>query len=360
MASDSEMNNAIDDALQASSAAQAKNISAYPRSIRGVATSAEEVGVLVRMSRHRPDGFVPVIGAGVAIAAAMPHNLPTGGEWAELLRSVSGALGYPLDDISRRPGSFLAAWEQMVTESADKQGIEPFQAEYALHKHVAMELRKLEIDANRLTLYQEIIKAGFSDIVSLNFDRRLALSFGKTRFIAGPRRPPEGPSGRTLYRHDVVTPANGGGETRIWYPHGDTKRMDTLRLGVRKYGFHLGLIRERLGIEDNAWRQRSWGTSDWESWTDIKAGDDEGMDTWVDLAMARPLVFLGCGLGSDEWSIWWLLLARCRDRDSPPALVAQVGPSAHATAALASAARVELVRFESFDHLWRVIREALS
>jgi hypothetical protein len=58
-------------------------------------------------------------------------------------------------------------------------------------------------------LYREFAEAGLADIISLNFDRRIARAAAKELFDNGPKNPREGPKGRTLYRHSLVTGRDG-------------------------------------------------------------------------------------------------------------------------------------------------------
>jgi hypothetical protein len=300
-----------------------------------------------------------VLGSGVAIQASRIDELQPGDDWARLLHSIAGATGMTEDERDQLPGSLLAFWERLVLRWAQEHGLEPYEAERRLHALVVEKLRELERSEKGSTLYREFIEAGFIDILSLNFDRRLALASGSERFQVGPKNPPEGPSGRTLYRHSRVTRSDGG-VTRVWYPHGDTKRAETIKLGVRRYGFHLGLIRERLGLETSSWRSRKWGAPTWEESLAVASGDDEGMDSWVDLFLRRPLVFLGSGLSSDEWSIWWLLQVRLQVGRRLAACYAYAGSLDRGMVALCRASGLTPVRFRSFDHLWDVVRRALG
>jgi hypothetical protein len=328
------------------------------RGMGATSKSPTDLGQLIAASRRRRRGLVPVLGSGVAIQASVIDVSQPSDDWAKLLHSIAAVMGMTEDERDQPPGSLLAFWERLVLRWALEHGLEPYQAEARLHALVVQKLRDLERNEKGSTLYREFIEAGFTDILSLNFDRRLALASGGERFVTGPKKPPEGPSGRTLYRHSRVTRADGG-VTRVWYPHGDTKRAETIKLGVRRYGFHLGLIRERLGLETSSWRSRKWGAPTWEESLAVDRGDDEGMDSWVDVFLRRPLVFLGSGLSGDEWSIWWLLQARFQSGRPPAAFFAHAGRLDRGMAALCRASGLTPVRFRSFDHLWHVVRGAL-
>jgi hypothetical protein len=321
------------------------------------------LGRLLRASRGEDDGLVPVVGTGVNNEAARIDLGEPEDDWASLVDAVGEETGMTGADHIALPDSFLAGWERLVVRTAQAHGIEPFEAERLLEKHVVTRLRKRENDASASshTLYREFADAGLADIISLNFDRRIALAGAKEVFVAGPRRPREGPKGTTLYRHSRVS-GRAGTTTRVWYPHGDTRRIETLRLGVRKYGFHLGLLQEHVFRSDSSWRDPSAAVAPYISdderpdhgWLEP---DDERPPSWVGVFRSRPLVFIGVGLSPDEWSLWWLL----QMRSGEPGYYAHVGTlDRDLRQTLVELAAIEPVRFDSYDELWARVRGALT
>jgi hypothetical protein len=195
---------------------------------------------------------VPVLGSGINIQAAKVEGLKED-DWSGLLGRIAAAIGVSEQLINSLPHSNLARWESMLRLWARTKKIEPYQAEGQLQKLACEHLRTCEEAAIGWELYRELVAARFADIISLNFDRRVALSSRSTKFVNAPSACREGPQGESLYRHDCVTHTPKG-RTRIWYPHGDTNKFATLKLGVRKYGFHLGTLEEsRQGFGDE-WR----------------------------------------------------------------------------------------------------------
>src|SRR5262249_16163203 len=156
---------------------------------------------------------------------------------------------------------------------------------------------------------------------------------------------------------------DGDPVTRVWYPHGDTKRADTLKLGVRRYGFHLGLLCEHLGFQNEQWRSnvpdeevRTAGRKLYpHSRASYEEEDSQRKTSWVDVFLKRSLVFVGCGLGPDEWSLWWLLRNRSRIPKTPPAYFAHVGPCDGTIASLGPAVGLWPVSFKSYEQLWGTV-----
>jgi hypothetical protein len=216
-------------------------------------TSATNLRQVIEASRHRRGGLVPVLGTGAAIQASRIDSFEPNDDWAVLLQGIGALTEMTADERDHLPRSFLAYWERLVLRWAQKHRLQPYEAEAKLHRLVIERLRKFEIGEKKWTLYREFIEAGFDDILSLNFDRRLALASGEEHFVSVPKKPPEGPSGRSLYRPSVVRRSDGG-VTRVWYPHADTKLAETIKLGVRRHGFHLGLIIERVGLQTSSCR----------------------------------------------------------------------------------------------------------
>ena len=275
-----------------------------------------QIGNLITKSRGQPDGIVIVFGTGVNIQASLIEKQGPDDDWAGLLGRIAAEIGLTEQERGRLPSSFLSRWECLLTGLACARGIEPFQAENYLQMRIVKGLRIIEQRTHAYTLYKEIAASGLSDLISLNFDRRTALALDSGKFISGPDKPDQGPSAQTLYRHDLI--AHGNFVTRIWYPHGDTRRADTLKLGVRRYGFHLGLLREYFGYSAEDWRVFvPWKEASDEE--DEPLVDDENEKPnhpcWVTAFLGRPLLFVGCGLGADEWSLWWLLRYRSRQHE---------------------------------------------
>lgn len=301
---------------------------------------------------------VAVVGAGVNIQAAAIEGLADQDDWQQLIEKIAVHIEIGPKMLARLPVSHLAKWELLLRLWADRHELEPFEAEQKLQTFVCQELREQETRYSAFELYSEFAEARFRDIISLNFDRRIALSSGREKFVVGPKRCPEGSHGEALYRHSLI-PHDAGAVTRIWYPHGDTRKASTLKLGVRKYGFYVVTLRESLGETDDQWRyKRSWLQSD-----DYGIKEVSEAGTWVHRFLSRPLVFIGCGLSRDEWPLWSLLRERdlvCPDQVVMYLTAGRETEEERNLLRLNPLLQVKVVRFPSFAELWTTVRETLA
>jgi hypothetical protein len=326
---------------------------------------------------RRDDGssrVVPVVGAGLNIQAAREAGGAPEDNWDELLKSVLKRVHIAAADIKRLPASFIQRWETIVRwYTAAKLGWRPFKGEGILQGEICDYLREVERQTHAYPLFKDFATAGFRDIVSLNFDRRLALAAGGgTVITAVPRA---GIHEQALYRHSRIS-AREGLVTRIWYPHGDTKKKETLKLGVRKYGLYIAEIDALRGRYMNHWYkcdehyQRSGGTH-WalptDVWDDLVRTWPEGQ-SWACVFMSAPLLFIGCGLGHEEWPLWWLLNQRARQTtylDQPNAsprpdtIVLTAGATAGPDHLQRDLCHIENIHFPTYEAMWSAVRGCL-
>jgi hypothetical protein len=290
---------------------------------------------------------VPVFGTGLNIQAATIAGYPDKDDWHELLVKVSREVLPAKESLDSLPHTHLALWESLLCRWAKANSNFPFQAENGLQNFVCKELRRQEAESKNFQLYRDIAEAGFRDILSLNFDRRIALSCVKQKFVSAPCPCPLGSHGETLFRHSLLQQKNS--TTRIWYPHGDVKKAATLKLGVRKYGFYIAVIREYVEGLSGGWRYR---LSNWKYLPDQerKASALHKLPSWVHLFFECPLVFIGCGLSMQEWPLWWLLRRRA-EKGAAPAVFFAVGPSG-VPPHLRNTREVRTIYFESHTQVW--------
>lgn len=323
--------------------------------------SSELLQDIMRPDKRGMRKAVPVLGSGVNIQAARVAGRKED-NWSGLLARIAEAMSIPAASLENFPVSNLAKWESMLRLWARKRGIEPFQAERELQTFACTHLKECEKAGADSVLYRGLIDARFLDIISLNFDRRLALSSGRAKFKVAPKQCPEGAQGEPLYRHDLVAHSSRL-QTRIWYPHGDTAKAATLKLGVRRYGFHLVLLEESRFRFGNTWRVKK---SAEEAYATSPAYDNKILK-WTKCFLTRDLVFIGCGLSSDEWALWWMIRSRVtsirRSTVSAPRIYF-VGVN---LSTVDSALKQDFdshgiipVDFASHDEMWRAICRATS
>jgi hypothetical protein len=143
---------------------------------------------------------VPVLGSGVNIQAAAMEGVKDTDDWTGLLWKVGDEIGLTKARFRKLPGNPLAKWESLLRGWAMRKKVDPAKAEKELQKFVCLELRAQEKVTKHHGLYGEILDAGYRDIISLNFDRRLALHSGHERFYGPSRRPGLPAAGEALYR----------------------------------------------------------------------------------------------------------------------------------------------------------------
>jgi hypothetical protein len=320
---------------------------------------ADELRTALQPDERGIRASVPVFGSGLNIQAANIQG-QTEDDWSGLLARIAAAIGLSERVLEGLPLSNLARWESLLRLWARTKCVEPYKAENQLQKLACEHLRNCEQTAAGWQLYREVTDARFLDIVSLNFDRRIALSSKQTGFVNAPANCREGPQGETLYRHDRISHPSRS-FTRVWYPHGDTKKFATLKLGVRRYGFHLVTLEEsRRGFPD-AWRVKRREIM----WDKPRI---KNAPKWTDVFISRPLVFIGCGLSLDEWALWWMIRTRAfvvagdGKKETPKTIYVGVrkASSNDALGHILRQHRITAIEFDSFDDLWKAVRLAIS
>jgi hypothetical protein len=299
---------------------------------------------------------IPVFGTGLNIQAATMAGFPNKDDWYALLAEIALDVLPRGQTIETLPRTNLALWEALLCQKAKKTRCYPFQGENALQLLICEKLRMKETECRSFELYRLVAAGGFPDILSLNFDRRIALSCRDQRFVAGPSPCPLGSHGESLFRHSAIRHENGT-TTRVWYPHGDVKKAATIKFGVRKYGFYVAVLREYIGASDGTWRYHKRSLSHLAE-PKAKSALLRKTPAWVPLFLSRPLMFIGCGLSLQEWPLWWLLRRRA-EIGAPPALCLAIGAGGAPTH-LRGLPEVRTITFGSPGELWSAFLSLIS
>ena len=306
---------------------------------------------------------VPVLGTGFNAQARKRLD------WRDLLVRVAHDLGLELEvpEGERLVGNTTLVWEAMLTEIAQRSRQKPYRVEAELERHVRATLL-VEYPAGGPTraLAERLASARFRDVVSFNFD----LGFHATTPAWVRER-----EDRFDPVWDHAIHAESG--ARVWYPHGSVLDADSLQLGQRKYGLLITeLERARRGHKNAEEAMRKALFPRKRRRLDSDAYNPEEREavwdaqrphakSWVSAAMTAPLVFLGMGLGREEWGLWWFLnqrrrnLARAVGRDRaladrhPVFVLVQAGEAARLETAASLAGLTLLVfRDRAFDDAW--------
>ncbi len=263
--------------------------------------------------------LVPVVGSGFNMAATRGRERDS---WFVLLKTIRKEFDLPRHRSfsARLAGhSMTALWEWFVSTIANQTGSLAFEAENQLRKKVQEQLKGFEERNRDIPFYRDFLACGFADVLSLNFDRTLALSVttgAGSRIIQSPGI--DTTWNASLLRHAVLAEA---GQQRVWYPHGDTQAYKMIKLGIRDYGVYI----ESLNDAFSAYKQAEgvfkdpdapWSREAYRAWAH-KVRQLERVN-WLWLLLSSPVVFLGCGMTRDEWPMWWALHQRARNQARLP------------------------------------------
>ncbi len=255
--------------------------------------------------------LIPVVGSGFNVQAT--GNVDS---WLTLLTDIAQRAQldqHPTLPLDNSPLSMTALWEQFVSQIAFQQDCKASEAEQLLRKEVQAALTSFEDQSRALPFYDAFVSFGFRDILSLNFDRTLALrhptrkqviQHGSSARYPGIKRAP-------LTRH--ATLSNG---TRVWYPHGDTQARGTIKLGIRDYGVYIGGLEAAFDFfkrDERAHWMQGDPAARRQPWREAVRQQAPGTLTWLALTLTAPILLLGCGMTSDEWPLWGLLHQRRRN-----------------------------------------------
>jgi hypothetical protein len=312
---------------------------------------------------QRPAGssleLVPAIGAGfdswaadAALAAAKDAatrralaSAKIG--WSDLLaRVVKRAGSYRAElflALARAEGTPTLLWDSVVTEVARRTNRKASDAEAWLCAAVAEELDGVydaQVCQAMRPEAERFLALGFRDVLSFNFDRVLC-----SRVVAAPGDDTRHP------RESAVRLASTRSAPRIWYPHGHTSRPRSILLGARAYGAYVERLNRAFG--DSMQRVRR-GTS-----PDVPS-------TWVEVALERPLLFVGLSMSREEWPLWWLVTQRARRwarGDAPPAFVMTRASDTESFRTLQAASHLlglHLLLVDDWSRGWQRLFDTLS
>jgi hypothetical protein len=327
--------------------------------------SSRDAWALLAITARRTEGrrrlrtLVPALGSGFVTQAVSEGveraglaSRPAPVDWLRLLTAIVESTGSPRAKEAIRqqvPGQNTLLWDAIAAELAATQD------ERAAHQHELAMRRRLarllledrETYAASRRFVEAFLALRFGDVLSFNFDSVLL---------------PEGARPRKLRRDAAgwASLAADAGATRVWYPHGHASLPQSIVLGAHAYGARLRAM--QAAFEDHARRGAPRPTT--------------RHDTFVAVALERPLLFIGLSLTREEWTLWWLLsqrarfLARRPERERPPVFVFVKRPGredpieAHAAYASLSRATgllgLTLLEFGEYAEGWRQLRAAVG
>jgi len=300
--------------------------------------------------------LVPVLGAGFNAQAGR------GKGWADLLAAIKRerSLKLKIPAAAEVIGNTTLVWEAMLLELSPNIGQRPQLVEKQLQRIVAKVLdRTYSVGGITRELSAKFLSAGFSDVVSLNFDRGLHLV------------EPTWSHPKTKVFDPVRSYAVLSDGTRVWYPHGATRSPNSIQLGLRKYGIlirDLEQARQEYKATANSLKQQMFPGSA----RNLSVREAERLwwahrdkaHSWVSTAINAPLVFIGVGMGREEWPLWWFLNQRARNHARrnlrTPAYVFVRRDEVARLKTAAELARLTLLVFDDFEAGWKRLFKALD
>jgi hypothetical protein len=260
--------------------------------------------------------------------------------WKTLLKAVAKRRKIDTTDVPFDQPAL--AWESLVINGAGqkKDSKDASQTEKELRKTV-VDIISSEMEAYN-DRYQQcsfsISLKGFKGhIVNLNFDHMLDKLLG-VQPIPKPKPsdskiPPlhkaRKKDAKGLYRRWKF-PRDDGMHVTVWHPHGTVQEEESLRLGLRDYGFQPILYSEAFNLfkkwERDACAQnkkQQITTQDYQkilqkamAWDNEKLpslSDKNLHNNWVSRFMLFDVYMIGAGISESEWGLRWLLVQRHRN-----------------------------------------------
>lgn len=294
-----------------------------------------------------------VFGSGINTQAANADG------WNALTSAVRVSLGIRKQSVE--PTSQTARWESYLRHVSKKEGLPPHKAELKLQKWVAEKLRAQSSAEEAQSLYRDVLKLGYRDIMSLNFDLLLERG-GDHHALRQHTRHSKVLS--SIYRRYEVRVEGLQHDIRIWHPHGDIGNFRTLRLGIRKYGLYVRELEHQRNNCMSIYRMFSGKSNRGRDFEISQTRDFIRLmktPNWFALFLHSPIVIIGAGLSYDEWPLWWALHERARylnrmELKFPTAIAVQSSSNklkyGHLTGMPAD---IELLEFETNEEIWNTL-----
>ena len=244
--------------------------------------------------------IVPVVGAGVDFQG-MKQPLC----WSDLLELVRER--NEITDICEASHPFTHFWEDLVLSYGKKEKLSAHIAEESLLCSIQKILKARSFEAKKdsfgINVYDFFLESSITDIVTLNFNTHLICQ-KKSEFILKPTKKDKGYR-KISSERSFLHFQHKNQEKRIWHPHGNIHRLNSIMLGVRRYGASINSLDEAFQSLMDSYQKNP----------DARLLKPE---SWVDLFILRPLIFIGCSMDIEEYDLWWALRQRARFWNNKP------------------------------------------
>jgi len=208
-------------------------------------------------------------------------------------------------------------WDEMV-RAFSAQSLEKLachKAEDELKKTIIEILKDAQQVAHKNSLFDApklnaLLSASGDHLVSLNFDS-LLLGLDNKNKNKNKKIIPDKQSHLLHFKQNDKT---------FWFPHGSIEKKESIRLGLRQYGFMPNSWDEYFcnfkeferGFTDD--NRSSLTPEQFNSLAQSLANSKEAPGKLlIGHLLLAPLIFFGIGLSDAEWGWWWLLNQRARN-----------------------------------------------
>jgi hypothetical protein len=222
--------------------------------------------------------------------------------WKHLFMSIAKNEGSKIC-----PSEFtILDFEKLILETTSKKANSKaaHKVESSLLKEVKglLNIKKLSsIDLDEYPL--ELFNSDYvSDVINLNFDlvieEKLAQNKGdkKWRKLISCNSRIENEQIKSIYNKPNFQYRKIN-KIKFWHPHGDIKHLNSIVLGLRKYGMQIQNI-EKLR---NRYKANNKTTK-------------PKLKTWLDPLMNQPILILGADISYNEWDVLFALISKKRNR----------------------------------------------
>lgn len=205
------------------------------------------------------------------------------------------------------PSEFtILDFEKLILETTSKKANSKaaHKVESSLLKEVKgllniKKLSSIDLDGYPLELFNSDY---VSDVINLNFDlvieEKLAQNKGdkKWRKLISCNSRIENEEIKSIYNKPNFQYRKIN-KIKFWHPHGDIKHLNSIVLGLRKYGMQIQNI-EKLR---NRYKAKNKTTK-------------PKLKTWLDPLMSQPILILGADISYNEWDVLFAMISKKRNR----------------------------------------------
>lgn len=263
--------------------------------------------------------------------------------WNELILAAAKELGVALNDTKH---NLPLHWERLLSCGFENEKTARSQSVAKAKDHVARFEKQAQMAAALVLRDLQAKypassrKARFPEgkhwgaVVSLNYDShwldaqaKWAVHKGNDQIACVMDFPISENEQKRLNRHMMV--CKHGANKRIWFPNGHVSLAESMRLGLRDYGFQSVAISHAFNAIKE-FERKAGSYSQYLPFVSRVLQGEATLDSfteapnpvplnWVTEMLYRPVFFAGAGMSDAETGLWWLMVQRARNLAKVPA-----------------------------------------